>query len=118
MRYSLHRTTSRYRPRIVYALLVALASASLAAHATDPTAALSHGQESASVDEGLLERCSSAGLPNQSVIGGAHDNVATQLRATIKRTEAPELREKLIGAYRRYLGCPAGPEPPRRPDER
>ena len=45
--------------------------------------------------------------------GEAPDNVATQLLLTIERTKTPELQEKLIGAYRRYLGCPASVERPK-----
>jgi hypothetical protein len=65
-----------------------------------------------SADQGLLESCASADAPKQPTTGEAPDNVATQLLLTIGRTETPALREKLIGAYRRYLGCPADPEPP------
>ena len=54
----------------------------------------------------LTEKCSHAGEPTRSLDGHATDIVAAQLLLTIKRTDAPELRGKLIGAYRRYLGCP------------
>ena len=54
----------------------------------------------------LTEKCSHAGDPTRSLDGHATDIVAAQLLLTIKRTDAPELRGKLIGAYRRYLGCP------------
>ena len=113
MSYYLHCQTSRNRLSILRALLIALASLCLAAHATDPTPTLSDELETDLLDQGLLERCSSASLPEQPVIGEASDNVATQLLLTIERTRAPELREKLIGAYRRYLGCPASVERPK-----
>lgn len=115
MSYPLHCPSPRYRPRIMRGLLVALVSWCLAAHAAEPSPTPTDTRPADSVDRGLLERCASADAPKQPMTGEAPDNVATQLLLTIERTKTPELQEKLIGAYRRYLGCPADPEPPETP---
>ncbi len=65
------------------------------------------------VAQKLLESCASADASKKTVTGEAPDNVATQLLLTIERTETQALRKKLIGAYRRYLGCPTDAEPPK-----
>ena len=51
-----------------------------------------------------MEKCSHAGEPTRSLDGHPTDIVADQLLLTIERTDAPELRGKLIGAYQALSG--------------
>ena len=107
MRNIFYRPVHATRAYITYALLLGVAFLSGESHAAEPIPTPSDKLASDLAGQTLMEKCSSADNPTQSLNGDATDIVAAQLLATIERTNAPELRGKLIGAYRRYLGCTA-----------
>jgi len=115
MSYTFYLLILGYRPRTSHALLIGLVIWCLAAHASDPSPTPTETPPSDSVPQRLLESCASAYAPKQPMTDEAPDHVATQLLLTIGRTKTPALREQLIGAYRRYLGCPTVAEPPKTP---
>ena len=107
MRNIFYRPDHATRWCITSALLLGVAFLSSESHAAEPMSTPSGKLTSDLAGQTLMEKCSHAGDPTRSSDGHATDIVAEQLLATIERTDVPELRGKLIGAYRRYLGCPA-----------
>lgn len=106
MRNIFYRPDHATRWCITSALLLGVAFLSGESHAAEPMSTPSGKLTSDLAGQTPMEKCSHAGEPTRLFDGHPTDIVADQLLLTIERTDAPELRGKLIGAYRRYLGCP------------
>lgn len=117
MRNNRCRAQPTRRQCVTQAIVFGFALLSLTAQAREPLPPVLAKPGGDSAEWAQIDRCSYAKRSKQPLIRDEKDIVAAQLLLTIERTDAPALRKKLIGAYRRYLDCPAGLQNTEKPDK-